>query len=181
MIQGINKELLEKRKKFRAYYNEKLRGDYAGLEPVRKKYLREFGLRMAVGIVAAGFYYALCKTRNIPAEIVFSDNAVWVYCLLVSLFWIWVRRPFNKYKQDTKQLVMDKILAFWGGVRYIISGGDSKKVTDAKNTILYAILGLVVALLSYAIVNFVLNIVGSGDAAQIDAETSEQAPAEENQ
>ena len=73
------------------------------------------------------------------------------------------------------------IMLIWGGVRYIISGGDSKKVTDAKNTILYAILGLVVALLSYAIVNFVLNIVGSGDAAQIDAETSEQAPAEENQ
>ena len=73
------------------------------------------------------------------------------------------------------------IMLIWGGVRYIISGGDSKKVTDAKNTILYAILGLVVALLSYAIVNFVLNIVGSGDAAQIDVETSEQAPAEENQ
>ena len=73
------------------------------------------------------------------------------------------------------------IMLIWGGVRYIISGGDSKKVTDAKNTILYAILGLVVALLSYAIVNFVLNIVGSGDAAQIDAETSEQAPTEENQ
>lgn len=73
------------------------------------------------------------------------------------------------------------IMLIWGGVRYIISGGDSKKVTDAKNTILYAILGLVVALLSYAIVNFVLNIVGSGDAAQIDAETSEQAPTAENQ
>lgn len=124
MIQGINKELLEKRRKFRAYYNEKLRGDYAGLEPVRKKYLREFGLRMAAGLVAAGWYGVYCKTRNIPAEIVFSDNAVGVYCLLVSLFWIWVRRPFNKYKQDTKQLVMDKILAFWGGVRYLAKSGS---------------------------------------------------------
>ena len=124
MIQGINKELLEKRKKFRAYYNEKLRGDYAGLEPVRKKYLREFGLRMIAGLVAVGCYYAHCKARNIPAEVMFSDNAVGAYCLLVSLFWIWVRRPFNKYKQDTKQLVMDKILAFWGGVRYLAKSGS---------------------------------------------------------
>ena len=47
----------------------------------------------------------------------------------------------------------------WGGIRYIISGGDSKKVTDAKNTILYAILGLIIAFFAYAIVNFVLNAI----------------------
>ena len=135
MIQGINKELLEKRRKFRAYYNEKLRGDYAGLEPVRKKYLREFGLRMAAGLVAAGGYGVYCKTRNIPAEVVFSDNAVWVYCLLVSLFWMWVRRPFNKYKQDTKQLVMDKILAFWGGVRYLAKRVLGRRALSGKERV----------------------------------------------
>ena len=46
-----------------------------------------------------------------------------------------------------------------GGLRYILSGGDSKKVTDAKNTILYAIIGLIISLLAYAIVHFVLNSV----------------------
>lgn len=52
------------------------------------------------------------------------------------------------------------IMLLYGGFRYIVSGGDSKKVTDAKNTILYAIIGLVIALLAYAIVNFVLTTIG---------------------
>lgn len=43
-----------------------------------------------------------------------------------------------------------------GGIRYTISGGDTAAVTAAKNTILYAIIGIVIAILAYAIVNFVL-------------------------
>ncbi len=53
------------------------------------------------------------------------------------------------------------IMLIWGGLRYIISGGDNKKVTDAKNTILYAIIGLIFAVLAYAIVRFVLNSIGN--------------------
>ena len=55
------------------------------------------------------------------------------------------------------------IMLVYGGLRYILSGGDSKKVTDAKNTILYAIIGLIISMLAYAIVNFVLNsVIGVG-------------------
>jgi hypothetical protein len=43
-----------------------------------------------------------------------------------------------------------------GGLRYVISQGDSKNVTAAKDTILYAIIGLVVAVISFALVNFVI-------------------------
>lgn len=43
-----------------------------------------------------------------------------------------------------------------GGLRYVLSTGDPKNTTAAKDTILYAAIGLVVALLAYAIVNFVL-------------------------
>lgn len=53
------------------------------------------------------------------------------------------------------------LMLIWGGLRYILSGGDSKKITDAKNTILYAILGLAIAFLSYAIIRFVLNAIGA--------------------
>ncbi len=53
--------------------------------------------------------------------------------------------------------ILSVVMLVWGGLRYIMSGGDSKKVTDAKNTILYAILGLIISFLAYAIVNFVLN------------------------
>ena len=49
------------------------------------------------------------------------------------------------------------IMIVYGGVRYVISGGESGAVTNAKNTILYAVVGLIIALLAYAIINFVLN------------------------
>ncbi|MBR2726087.1 hypothetical protein IKE87_02365 [Candidatus Saccharibacteria bacterium] len=49
------------------------------------------------------------------------------------------------------------IMLIIGGIKYVISGGDAKKVTDAKNTVLYAIIGLVIAFLAFAIVNFVIS------------------------
>lgn len=52
--------------------------------------------------------------------------------------------------------VMSVIMLIYGGVQYVISSGDSGKVNSAKNTILYAIVGLVVAILAYAIVRFVV-------------------------
>lgn len=48
------------------------------------------------------------------------------------------------------------IMIVIGGIQYTISNGDSSKVTAAKNTILYAVIGLIVAILAYAIVNFVV-------------------------
>jgi hypothetical protein len=48
------------------------------------------------------------------------------------------------------------IMLIIGGIRYVVSGGDSGAVTGAKNTILYAVIGIVVALLAYALVNFVI-------------------------
>lgn len=57
------------------------------------------------------------------------------------------------------------IMLIIGGIRYTISGGDSGQVTSAKNTILYAIIGIVVALLAFAIVNFVLGQFANGGGA----------------
>ncbi|MCJ1966687.1 pilin [Candidatus Nanosynbacter sp. TM7-087] len=54
------------------------------------------------------------------------------------------------------------IMLIWGGIRYTTSAGDSNKVTAAKNTVLYAIVGLVVAILAYAIVNMVIGKIASG-------------------
>ena len=48
-----------------------------------------------------------------------------------------------------------------GGVNYMISSGDAGKVKKAKDTILYGLIGLVVCVLAFALVNFVLaNILG---------------------
>lgn len=49
------------------------------------------------------------------------------------------------------------IMIIVGGFKYILSGGNSSAVTGAKNTILYAIVGLVVAMFAYAIISFVIN------------------------
>ena len=48
------------------------------------------------------------------------------------------------------------IMIVIGGIKYTTSNGDSSAITSAKNTILYSVVGLVVAILAYAIVNFVL-------------------------
>ena len=48
------------------------------------------------------------------------------------------------------------IMIVIGGIKYTTSNGDSSAVTSAKNTILYSVIGLVIALMAYAIVNFVL-------------------------
>lgn len=53
------------------------------------------------------------------------------------------------------------IMIILGGISFITSQGDTSKVTKARNTILYGVVGLVIALLAFAIVNFVLtNIFG---------------------
>ncbi|NCS82989.1 hypothetical protein GW746_01050, partial [Candidatus Saccharibacteria bacterium] len=46
------------------------------------------------------------------------------------------------------------------GIRFATSGSDASSVQSAKNTILYAVVGLVVAFLAYAIVNWVFNLFG---------------------
>ena len=56
------------------------------------------------------------------------------------------------------------IMLIIGGIRYVISGGDQAQVTSAKNTILYAIVGIVVAFLAYAAVNFVTQALAGANA-----------------
>ncbi|GEM_PF-544639 len=48
------------------------------------------------------------------------------------------------------------IMIILGGIHYATSQGDPAKVKKGKDTILYGIIGLVIAILAYAIVNFVL-------------------------
>ena len=48
------------------------------------------------------------------------------------------------------------VMVIIGGIQYSTSQGDSAKVKKAKDTIMYGIIGLVVAILAFAIVNFVL-------------------------
>jgi Type IV secretion system pilin len=53
--------------------------------------------------------------------------------------------------------VIAVIMIIIGGLRYITSGGDSGNVSSAKNTIIYAIVGLIIVALAQFIVRFVLS------------------------
>ena len=48
------------------------------------------------------------------------------------------------------------IMIIIGGIRYTTSNGDPSQVKSAKDTVLYAVVGLIIAIMAFAIVNFVL-------------------------
>ncbi len=90
----------------------------------------------------------------------------------------------------TMQVIIDVVLGLIGllaviviiigGVTFVTSQGDAAKVTKGKNTILYGVIGLVVALLAFAIVNFALSgVFNGGSAASGDNNnTSQETPSE---
>ncbi|HEX8390078.1 MAG TPA: pilin [Candidatus Saccharimonadales bacterium] len=51
------------------------------------------------------------------------------------------------------------VMIIIGGIRYTTSNGDSSQVSSAKSTILYAVVGLILAIASFAIVSFVLDAI----------------------
>lgn len=59
-------------------------------------------------------------------------------------------------------IALSVIFLIWGGIRWIMSGGDKGKVEAARSTIMAAIIGLFVSLLAYFIVNLVVSMLGGG-------------------
>lgn len=49
------------------------------------------------------------------------------------------------------------IMIMWSGFKYATAAGDTSKVASAKNSLIYAIVGLIIAVLAYAIVNFIMD------------------------
>ena len=52
------------------------------------------------------------------------------------------------------------ILIIYSGIKFILSGGDPKQVEGARKTMTYAIIGFIVILLSFAILNLISTITG---------------------
>lgn len=82
----------------------------------------------------------ICKDQK--DQKLFGPNSIWTRIINTIIFLI-----------GSVAVIMIII----GGLRYVLSGGDSSAVNGAKNTILYAVVGLVITVMSYAIVNFVLS------------------------
>jgi hypothetical protein len=53
--------------------------------------------------------------------------------------------------------VVAVIMIIVGGLKYVTSNGDSSSISSAKNTIIYAVVGLVIVVLAQAIVRFTVN------------------------
>ncbi len=116
MRRNVNYELVEKQRAFRAFYREKLEGDYQELEEKRKPYLKSFYWRAAI---LAAFLFAsyFCGIMKYMVE---KDNdtagTIWGFAVLFWCVYWWC--PVENYKTDTKKLVMNKILSFWGDLTY---------------------------------------------------------------
>jgi hypothetical protein len=52
--------------------------------------------------------------------------------------------------------ILAVIMIIVSGIKYVTSNGDASKIKSAKDTLTYSIVGLVVAILAYAIVNYVV-------------------------
>ena len=72
--------------------------------------------------------------------------------------------------------VIAVLMLIIGGIRYVISGGDSNAVQGAKKTIMYAIVGLVVIFLSFAAVNFVIGELGGSSGQNQNAPPTQNSP-----
>ena len=64
------------------------------------------------------------------------------------------------------------VMIIIGGIRYATSAGDSNSAKSAMNTILYSVIGLVIAIFAYAIVNFVITNVGTTSSTSTSASAS---------
>ena len=100
------------------------------------------GLVSAEGSIDEGVNAALGEGQQTS---LFGDDGVFTNIISVALFLIGA---------------ISVLMLIYGGIRYTLSAGNATHVTAAKNTILYAIVGIIVALLSYAIVKFVLTSLG---------------------
>lgn len=49
------------------------------------------------------------------------------------------------------------IMIVIGGIKYVVSNGESQQIQSAKNTILYSVIGLILAMAAFPIVNFVID------------------------
>lgn len=91
----------------------------------------------AAGGIGGG---ADCAKPTNAAENLFGDGSIFNTVTNILLFLIGA---------------VSVVMLIIGGIRYVVSGGDQGAVTSAKNTILYAIIGIVVAFLAFAAVRFV--------------------------
>lgn len=80
--------------------------------------------------------------------------------------------------------ILAVIVIIYAGITFITAAGNPSKVAQAKTMIIYAVIGLAVAILAYAIVNFVVGAssgkgVNSGSSSKSSSSSNESSNSEE--
>ncbi len=127
------------------------------MKNIIKNLILSLAIILSPMVITAGSSYALegglrnginaARADDQPSDL-FGDTGIFKKITNIMLFMVGI---------------LSVIMLIVGGMHYVISGGKKESVTTAKNTILYAIVGLIVSLMAFAIINFILNVfVGDG-------------------
>jgi hypothetical protein len=84
---------------------------------------------------------------NAPTGGLFSTTGSQVIPLFVTYFYI-------------AAVILALFFIVWGGIGWIISGGDKQKLAQARQRIVFAIVGLIIAFLAYLIISVIGNFLG---------------------
>lgn len=126
-----NYKLAKLQQDFKTFYDANLRQKYEKLEPARQKYLNKFWRRFMISCAISLFILILCIIGTIPSKIYASEGFIKLCGLVIIVMVCLCSTPFSDYCVETKSLVMDKILSFWGTFEYSIistvSDEDIKK------------------------------------------------------
>lgn len=115
-----NYKLAKLQQDFKNFYDRNLRHKYMELEPARKEFLQKFWRRFTFSCIIAFVIFLLCKTGTISKGIYTSEGFFKLCILGVVVAFYLCSVPFAEYKSETKSLVMDKILSFWGTFKYSV-------------------------------------------------------------
>lgn len=62
-------------------------------------------------------------------------------------------------------IIFAAIFLVWSGIEYILKGADAEKRKHALDRIIYSVIGLIVALISFAMINIIRNWIEKGNAS----------------
>ena len=109
-----------------------------------------FAATDSINSCATGQFHVLCdlQANNFGSIVGSAVQLLFAVAVVVALFYL-----------------------IYGGFRWLISTGDKSKVTEAREHIVAAIIGLVVIFLSYFVINLLLGFFGVGSLTQINIPT----------
>lgn len=134
-MRKINKELADLHADFLQYYRQNLGDKFVALEPIRRDYLFSFYKWCIFFSLLTAFLVYLINVGFFPEKFLNSELSVYSLCFYIVIIWEVLAHPFKSYKKETKRLVMDKILAFFGDFTYSMNSATKNQVLKQSGLI----------------------------------------------